>query len=337
MGNRGGKEYVLALNEADGKEVWAFEVGPVRAGGGGYPGPRCTPTIEGNRLFALGLNGDLVCLSNAGKIVWRKDLRKEFGGNVGGWGYSESPLIDAEKLIVAPGGGKATIVALNKTNGNAIWRCAVPQADHAHYSSAIVAEIDGVRQYVHFLSGGVVGVEAKTGKFLWRYDAPHNGTANCSTPLYQDGHVFAASSYGTGGGLVKIAKSGAKFTAEEVYFTKSMKNHHGGMVLVDGYLYGSNEGLLTCLDWKSGKVMWEERRPGKGSIGYADGRLYYRNEGGKGVVHLVEANPTKFVSHGQFEPAYRSRANSWPHPVIANGKLYLRDQDVLMCYDVKAK
>jgi outer membrane protein assembly factor BamB len=256
---------------------------------------------------------------------------------VGGWQYSESPLIDGDKLIITPGGKDAALAALNKKTGETIWKAKVPGNDHADYSSAIVAEIGGQRQYIQFMGGGVVGVAADDGKFLWRYDHPHNGTANCSTPLYHDGYVFAASGYGTGGGLAKINVAGGTFSAEEVYFTKNMVNHHGGMVLVDGYLYGSNEGRLTCLDFKTGKLMWDDAKCGKGSIAYADGRLYYRNEGGKGAVNLVEANPKKFVEHGRFEQPDRSGRNSWPHPVIANGKLYLRDQDVLLCYDVKEK
>jgi prepilin-type processing-associated H-X9-DG protein len=334
MGNRGRTEYVIALSEKDGKELWATEVGPVRAGGGGYAGPRCTPTVDGEFLYALGLNGDLVCLEvSKGAERWRKNLVKDFGGQVGGWGYSESPLVDGDKVICTPGGRKATLVALNKKDGETIWTAKVPQGDGAHYSSVIAANVGKQRQYIQFLRGGVVGVAAADGEFLWRYNDPANGTANCSTPIYHDGHVFAASSYGVGGGLVKLTKDGDKVKAEEVYFTKHMKNHHGGMVLLDGYLYGSNEGVLACLNFKTGKVMWEDRHPGKGSIAYADGRLYYRNEGGP--IILVEANPKKYVEKGRFNQPGRSRQPAWPHPVIANGKLYIRDQDALLCYNVK--
>jgi outer membrane protein assembly factor BamB len=338
MGNRNKKEYVLAVGEKTGEKLWETEVGAVRAGGGGYPGPRCTPTVDGSVLYALGLNGDLLCINvNDGSVVWRKDLAKDFKGRVGGWGYSESPLVDGDKLIATPGGSEAPIVALNKKSGEVIWKSKIPGNDGAHYASAIATEIDGVRQYVQFMAGGVVAVAADTGKFLWRYDRPHNGTANCSTVIASDGHVFAASSYGTGGGLVKVSKSGDSFGAEEVFFTRKMKNHHGGMVLLDGHVYGSDEGLLTCLEFKTGEIKWQERIPGKGSIAFADGRLYYRNESGSGTVYLVEVNPAKFVLHGKFDQPNRSGANSWPHPVIANGRLYLRDQGVLLCYDVKSK
>jgi outer membrane protein assembly factor BamB len=334
MGNRERKECVIALSEKDGKELWSYNVGDVRHNGGGYAGPRCSPTVDENRLYALGLNGDLVCLDTAsGKLLWRKDLVKDFKGGPGGWGYSESPLVDGDKLLCTPGGRTATLVALDKKTGETIWKGPVPQGDGAHYSSIIAASVEGQRQYIQFLSGGVVGLSDE-GKFLWRYDQPHNGTANCSTPIYHNGHVFAASGYGTGGGLAKLIKNGDKWEAKQVYFTKDMKNHHGGMVLVDGKLYGSNEGELVCLDFMSGEVLWRERQPGKGSISCADGRLYYRNEGGP--MFLVEANEKKYVKCGQFSPP-RSGAPAWPHPVIANGRLYIQDQDKLMCYDVKQR
>ncbi len=198
----------------------------------------------------------------------------------------------------------------------------------------IAADIDGQRQYIQLMSGTVVGVNAADGQFLWRTKHPL-ADISCSTPVYHDHHVFAATNYGKGGGLTKVTRDGDQVKAEDLYFTPNMKNHHGGMILVDGYLYGSDEGLLTCLEFKTGKVMWQDREPGKGSIALADGRFYYRNEGGS--LHLVEVNPMKYVSHGKFEQPERSGQPAWPHPVIANGKLYLRDQDVLFCYDVKQK
>lgn len=334
MGNREQKEFVFALAEKDGKELWAFEIGKVRSGGGGYPGPRCSPTVDGDRVYALGLNGDLVSLDVAnGKEIWRKDLVKDFKGSPGGWGYTESPLIDGDRLLCTPGGRTNTLVALDKKSGELIWKGVVPKGDGAHYSSIIIANVENEKQYIQFVAGGVVGMSAE-GKFLWRYDAPHNGTANCSTPVYFDGHVFAASGYGTGGGLAKLSKDDDKWNAKQVYFTKDMKNHHGGMVLLDGCLYGSNEGELVCLDYKTGERKWSERKPGKGSIAYADGKLYYRNEGGP--VFLIDANPEKYVERGTFSPP-RSRSPAWAHPVIANGRLYIQDQDKLYCYDVKQK
>jgi outer membrane protein assembly factor BamB len=334
MGFRGNDEIVWALDEKTGAEVWAVKTADANQQVGYNEGPRCTPTVDGERLYVLGLGGDLVCLkSQNGEEVWRKNLSNDFGGKVGGWGYSESLLVDGDKVLCTPG-AKNTLVALNKKTGETIWKGAVPQGDEAHYSSIIAADYAGQRIYIQFLSGGVVGLSGD-GEFLWRYDHPHNGTANCSTPLFHDGCVFAASAYGTGGGLVKLSKDASGgVKADEVYFKKEMQNHHGGMVLVGDYLYGSGEGRLICLEFKTGHVQWDERRPGKGSIAYADGRLYYRNENGPMI--LIEANPKEYVEHGRFTPP-RTGKPAWPHPVIANGKLLLRDQQYLYCYDVKRK
>ena len=337
MGYRGDDEIVWALDAQTGQEKWATKIA-AKVGGVGYgDGPRCTPTIDGDKLYALGVDGDLVCLDvEKGKEIWHKSLKKDFGGGRPGWGYCESPLIDGDKVICTPG-GKNTLVALDKTTGETIWKAAVPKGDGAHYSSAVTAEIAGQKQYIQFVSGGVVAVGASDGAFLWRYNAPANGTANCATPIVSDGQVFAASAYGTGGGLAKVSQADGKFDAKQVYFDKKMQNHHGGMVLVDGYLYGEGGGRLRCINFKTDEAGWDEGKPGKGSVAYADGHLYYRNEGGKGTVYLVEANPKEYVEKGKFDQPNRSGKNAWPHPVIANGKLLLRDQDIMLCYDIKQK
>lgn len=337
MGLRGETEGVWCLNGQTGKEVWFSPIDKKKelgAGQGGY-GSRSTPTIVGDKLYTLGVNGALVCLNlKDGSMVWGKSLVRDFGGEVPRWGYCESPLIDGNKLIIAPGSRDATLVALNRNTGSTLWKCAVPEGDAAHYSSAIIANVDGQKQYIHFLSGGVVGVSPE-GQYLWRFNSPANNVANCSTPLYKDGYVFAASSYNTGGGLAKLTYSGGKTTAQQVYFTKDMKNHHGGMVLLGDYLYGFDDRTLTCLEFKTGKIMWTDRSVGKGSVTYADGHLYARSE--RGPVALVEATPTGYKEKGRFDQPDRSGAPSWPYPVVSNGRLYLRDQNVLLCYDVKAK
>lgn len=338
MGYRGKEEIVWALDEKTGKELWAQKIAGTVGGVGYGEGPRCTPTVDGERVYALGVDGDLACLEVAGgKVVWQKSLRKDFGGGRPGWGFCESPLIDGDKLICSPG-GKNTIVALNKNTGETLWKAAVPGAEGAQYASAIAVEIGGQRQYVQFLQKGIVSVGASDGAFLWRYDAPANGTANAATPVFGgDGLVFAASNYGNGGGLVNVTRSGDKFEAKQEYFDRKMANHHGGMVLIDGYLYGEGNGRLRCIEFKTGKQMWDEGRPGKGSIVYADGHLCYRNEGGKGTLYLIEANPKEYVEKGRFDQPERSGKNAWAHPVIANGKLYVQDQDVLFCYDIAGK
>jgi outer membrane protein assembly factor BamB len=338
MSYRGNDEVVWALDEATGRPLWTTRIATPKKVGHGS-GSRSTPTVDGELLYAVGVSGDLVCLeASTGKVRWQKNMPKEYGGRMmSGWGYSESPLIDGDKVIATPGGKAATLVALDKKTGDLIWKASVPEGDGAGYSSVIAADVHGQRQYIQFLGRGVVGVAADDGRYLWRYDRPANRTANISTPVYHDGAVFAASAYSTGGGLVRLTRDGDGVQAEEVYFNKRMQNHHGGMVLVDGYLYGTGSNALICQEYKTGKVMWEAREPGKGSICYADGRLYCRNEGGKGTLFLVEANPQRYVEHGRFDQPHRSSLNAWPHPIVANGKLYVRDQDVLLCYDVKQK
>lgn len=327
-------EYVICLSEKTGDLLWKTVVGPVRSDGGGYQGPRSTPTVDGDWLYALGINGDLLCLDvSDGKDRWRKDLRKDFGGNAGGWGYSESPLVDGNKLVVTPGGKKNTLVALDKNTGTLIWSAKVPEGDSAGYSSIIMAEVCGQREYIQFMSRGVVGIAAEDGKFLWRFNSPANGTANISTPLFHDNCVFAASAYNKGGALARLSRTNHRIGADEVYFTEDMQNHHGGMVFVDGYLYGSNGGNLCCLEFASGNVMWQSNKPGKGSITFADGFLYYRQENGR--IFLIEANPRKYVQMGAFMQPDRSTRSAWAHPVIANGRMYIADQHVVLCYDVK--
>jgi outer membrane protein assembly factor BamB len=330
-GNNGPEEtYVIALDEKDGTEKWATRIGE-RHGDGG---PRSTPTVDGDRVYALSPRGELACLeTGTGKIVWSKNLPKDFGGQVGGWRYCESILIDGDRLICTPGGKDASLVALEKKTGDIIWKCKVPGGERAEYSSIVIANVNGQKQYIQFMGKGVIGIKADDGTYLWRYNHPANGTANCSTPIYHDGMVFAASSYGNGGGAAKLTRDGDKTEATEAYFLKEMQNHHGGMVLVDGYVYGEGGSRLVCFNFKTGEIMWKENKPGKGSILFADGKLYYRNEGGP--ITLVEANPKKYVELGKFETPRLGKGPAWAHPVIANGKLYLRHGDVLFCYDVK--
>ncbi len=334
MGQKDDKEWVLALDVSRaGKQIWASPIGPIRNNGAGFPGPRSTPTIDGNRLYTLGIAGDVVCMElKRGRILWHHDVVKDFGGRTPSWGYAESVLIDGPWVICTPGGSKATIAAINKKNGRLVWGS--PVGDPAAYASVIKVMVGKSKQYVNLTGKGVIGVAAKTGKLLWRYNAPASRVANCAACVTAGDTVFAASAYGTGGGLVRIEPSGRGFTADQVYFTKKMQNHHGGMVLVDGYLYGcSNPNLLTCLDYKTGKVMWADRSSGKCSLLWADGMLYCRNE--NGPISLVEATPRGFHLKGRFDQPDRSDRNSWPYLVIANGVMYVRDQDLLLAYDVR--
>lgn len=334
MGLVGNDEKVFALSEREGRPGWS-----VSTGGGAYrdgtgDGPRCTPTVDGDRVYAFGAQGDLICLdARTGQRRWHKNVLKEFNGNAGHWGICESPLIDGEKVIVTPGGREATMVALNKNNGNLIWKSQAPGNPGPAYASAIAVDVGGVRQYVNFTARAMIGVRADDGEFLWESNSSANGTANCSAPVFHDNHIFYGSGYGTGGTCLRLESNGNTTRAEEVYQTKSMKNHHGGMVVVDGFLYGCDEQILTCIDMLSGKVMWKERSPGKGSITFADGLLIVRNE--QGPLTLVEANSQRYVEKGQFDQPNRSRRQAWAYPVVANGHLLLRDQETLLCYDLR--
>lgn len=486
MSHRGADEIVWALSEKDGKEVWAARIAPAQRQN--WPqskeGPSATPTVDGDRLYVMGLAGNVACLQAVdGKVIWQRSLVTDFKGRTPMWSFRESPLVDGDKVIVTPGGEEATMVALNKMNGETIWKSQVPDrsssgqgsnrgfggnrpsairtdlvlstldkdkdeeisadeiaaaptallsldknqdgkltedeispagrgggqggrrrgpgimrmikalsaldADEnnvideaeiknavaalkaldadgngklsndeagmksmsppntgAAYSSAIAVDFGGQHQYVQLLSMTVAGVSATDGKLLWRYDKPANSMRiNISTPIYHDGHVFAATAYGAGGGLAKLEKKeNGEFAAEEVWFSKSMENHHGGVILHDGALFGANGGngggYLACLDFKTGEVLWNERdsdkrRVTKGSVAFADGRIYYRTE--EGPIVLIEPSRKDYLERGRFSQPDRTDKPAWAHPVVANGKLYIRDQDTLYCYDVKAK
>jgi len=335
MGNSGGSETVFAVNLQNGETAWKARSGDASRLSAGN-GPRGTPTVDGDAVYTLGGTGDLSCIdAKSGDIRWQKNILREFQASNIGWGICESVLIDGEKLICTPGGRGATMVALDKQTGDVIWRCAAPGNPAASYASPIVAEVGGIRQYITFTSRSVIGVRADNGSFLWGESSPANGTANCSTPLFYQDHVFAASGYGTGGALFRLQSSGGRTAAQQVFFTKDMQNHHGGMVIIDGYLYGSDDAILTCINLQNGRVMWQNRSVGKGSVTYADGHIYLRSEGGP--VALVEANPRQYREKGKFRQPERSGASAWPHPVVADGKLFLRDQDNLLCYDLKSR
>jgi len=350
--------WLLALHEADGKPVWKLPIGP-----GGNPGnmfkptgPRCTPAIDDNRVYVLSQRGDLLCATTDGQEVWRVSYVKDFGGIMPVWGFGESPLVDGDRLICTPGAEDATLMALDKKTGKPLWKCPVPEGPSgdrgffgksgAAYASVIAVDFEGERQYVQLTATTLVGVSANDGKLLWRYDrASNTHRINCSTPLHHDGMIFGSSAYDAGGGLIRLQKEpGGGIRAEEVWFSKKMQNHHGGIILADGCLYGANGGNgggnLVCIDFKSGNVLWDGRDiPGqpapKGSLTLADGRIYYRTE--KGTVILMEPNAKAYLERGRFEQPDRTREQAWAHPVIANGKLYLRDQGSLFCYDIKAK
>jgi len=332
QGARNRQSIVFSLNRTDGKVVWSRALGSAGENDRGS-GPRGTPTTDGDRVYALSENGDLACLRlQDGTVVWQRNILKDFRGSNPNWLISESPLVDGNLVVVSPGGRGAGIVALDKMTGKTVWQSA-ELSDEASYSSAVVADVQGVRTIMALTSEAGVGVRAADGKLLWRYREAANRTANAATPLYSDGRVFYTSDYGTGGALLALKAAGNEVRANEVYFTREMQNHHGGVVLVNGYLYGYNNAILTCLEFATGKMMWRDRSVGKGAISYADGHLYILSE--NNVVGLVEATSAEYREKGRF--GIRDQGwPSWAHPVIAGGRLFVRNQGTLSVYDVRA-
>jgi len=333
QGMKNRQSVVTSLDRAAGKAAWSVALGSAQENDRGS-GPRSTPTIDGDRVYVLTENGDLVCLLVAdGTVVWRRNILREFNGRNINWLVSESPLIDGDRIIVSPGGRNAGMVALDKMTGTTVW-VSKELSDEAGYASSVVADVQGVRTILTLTGNAGIGVRATDGKVMWRYGNVANNTANITTPIYSNGKVFFTSAYGTGGALLGLRATGDSVSAQEIYFTRNMQNHHGGVVLVDGYLYGFNNSILTCLEFETGKVMWRDRSVGKGSVAYADGRLYVLSE--DNVVGLVEASPKGYRETGRFSIADQGWP-SWAHPAISGGRLYLRNQNVLASYELRAK
>jgi outer membrane protein assembly factor BamB len=333
MGTRDSSEIVLALDANTGKELWSASVGGIFNEKRGS-GPRGTPTVNGNRVYAMSGMGNLACINIAdGKIVWQQRM-SDLGGEVPHWGYTESVLVDGLHVICTPGGSKGTLAALDKETGKVAWRSA-EFTDEAQYSSIVPAKINGSPQYVQLTMKSIAGIAAKDGRMLWKCPWPGR-TAVVPTPIVRDDLVYVTSGYGVGCKQIKIGPSHEVAT---VYENRVMKNHHGGVILVGDYLYGHADAGWTCQNFKTGEEVWNHRDFGKGAIGYADGMLYCVEEG-NGTVALVEASPTGWKEHGRLKLAPQTKIRTpegriWTHPVISNGKLYLRDQDLIYCYDVK--
>jgi outer membrane protein assembly factor BamB len=346
MGDRDGAQQLRALSAEGGARLWQARVGPVW--NDEYGGPRGTPSVDGGLVIALGTEGDLVAVEAAsGKERWRRSLPADFGGRVMSmWKWSESPLVDGDRVIVTPGAAGAGLVALDKATGKEIWRAAIPELgpsgkDGAGYSSVVVSNAGGVKQYVQLMGRGLVGVRASDGKFLWGYNRVANDVANIPTPIVRANWVFASTGYQTGAALVELQKKDDGVQARELYFlgAKTFQNHHGGMVLVGNHVYGGNgqsKGFPTCLEFTTGKVAWggDIRNAGSGSaaVVYADGNLYFRYQ--NGVVMLIQATPEAYREKGSFTIPGVEKP-SWSHPVVVGGRLYLREQDTLYVYDVR--
>jgi outer membrane protein assembly factor BamB len=265
-----------------------------------------------------------------GKVIWTVNVLQKFGGSNITWGLSESPLVLADRILINAGGPGASIVALRKTDGSALWKS---QSDEAGYSSAVLQQLGGVRQAVFFTGERALGIDVENGRMLWSYGQVSNRTANIATPIVRGNRVFLSSDYGTGAALLELAAENGAVRAREVYFTREMRNHHASSVLVGEHLYGFSSAILTAMQFDTGKIAWRDRSVGKGSLVFADGRLYLFSE--QGVAGLAEATPEGYREHGRFQLKTGSLP-TWSHPVVSGGRLYLRDQDTIYAYNVKA-
>lgn len=342
MGRRDGATKMIALSTKDGAKIWESDMGSEA-----NEDPNSTPSVDGDRVYGLTHAGQLVCVGTTdGSILWRKHFPTDFKGKMeSGWGYSESSIVDGDNLICTPGGNSAVMVALNKRTGEHLWSAEMPAVigdrghDGAGYSSIVIGQIAGRKQYVQLTGRGVIGVDSENGNLLWIYNRIANGVANIPTPIVKGDYIFCSTGYGTGAALIQIHDRNGKYEVEEKYFLKGneLQNHHGGMVLVADYIYcghGHNQGHPICLNMMSGEYAWGPvRGPGTGSaaILYADGHLYFRYESGD--MALIEATPEEYKLKGTFKTD-EINGKSWPHPVIADKKLYLRDQGTLMAYDI---
>ncbi len=333
LGTRDGKEILLAIDEKTGNELWATPIGDLYTEQRG-DGPRSTPTVDADRVYAMSGRGNLTCAqAKDGKILWEKSMQ-DLGGSVPHWGFTESPLVDGNLVLCTPGGDKGTMAALDKMTGAPVWQSA-EITEGAQYSSIIPATISGKKQYVQFVMQTLFGVDAATGKLIWRSPWSAGRTAIIPTPIVKGDEVFISSGYGAGCKKVKVKGS----EATDVFMNKDLENHHGGVILVGDYLYGHSKGGWTCMSFADGSVKWTDKGVGKGAITYADGMFYCVGEK-SGEVALIEASPSGWNEKGRFKLAPQSPDRSpqgavWVHPVIANGKLYLRDQNYIYCYDVK--
>ncbi len=343
MGNKDGNTKVICLNQSTGEVEWSTPFTPAKGD------PNCTPTVDlaSGLVYALSNDGILVCCKlDGGAEVWKTSFTKDFGGKIeSGWGYSESPLVDGDLLICTPGASDAMLVALNKKSGDVVWKGKAPEGklqgnDGAGYASAILSDAAGVKQYVQLIGHGIVGYDAATGSLLWNYDRVANRTANIPTPIAKDNFIFCSTGYDDGGtALLEISKVGKSLSAKEVYYktNKELQNHHGGMIMIGDYVYmghGHNNGFPACIEWKTGKNLWEKARgagTGSAAIVVAEGKLYFRYQ--DSTMALVNTTPDKYDLISKFKlPTHNGE--SWPHPVIAGAKLYIRDQDELVCFKI---
>jgi hypothetical protein len=333
LGYRDGKEFLTALNESDGKPAWCTAIGPAVQE---MPAMRWlsqrTPTVDADRVYAFTARGELICLASSdGKELWRIDYTKDFGGRRGPWGYCDFPLVDGDRLICTPGGAEAALVALDKKTGKVMWKCAVPENSRATHSAVVAATLCGVRQYVHQLDNGVVGVASDSGKLLWRVSPFGDTRGNVHTALVAGDEVFASCGWGVGTARLKVSRDGADFRIEEVYRNRTPIDPWLGSSVRLGDFVHTADG--RCINWKTGEATFAKRL-NRVTMTCAEGRLYHRT--GNGVVTLTEVTSERtYVGRGEFKVPPASQEPTWTFPVIANGRLFLRDQNVLLCYDIR--
>jgi outer membrane protein assembly factor BamB len=334
---KGNDEFTVALEETTGKEIWSTKIGNVgKNQGPQYPGTRATVTFDNGKLYCLASDGVLNCLdAKSGKSIWHKNLVKEFDGKVGFWAYSESILVDGDAVVCTPGGKTATLAKLNKLTGEVIWKSAVPGGDIADYASIMPAMVNGKKQYVQYMRKAFVGVDAETGKFLWKHTKTQDAGASILTPVVSGSRVFISGSR-TGGASLELAVANSESGFEEKYFEKKLCPSLGGAVLHEGYLYATGGTQLFCADFKTGEIKWSDASVGPASLCVADGKLYVRGYS-SGNIALVKLDPTEYKEISRFKQPHKSKIAGWPHPVVANGGFYIRDMDALICFDVKGK
>ncbi len=343
MGNKDGNTKVICLNQKNGEVDWSTPFTPAKGD------PNCTPTVDlaSGLVYALSNDGILVCCKlDSGAIVWKTSFTKDFGGKIeSSWGYSESPLVDGDLLICTPGAADAMLVALNKKTGDIVWKGIAPKGDlrgndGAGYASVVISNAAGVKQYIQLIGHGIVSYDSATGALLWNYDRVANRTANIPTPIARDNYVFCSTGYDDGGtALLEISKNAKSLSAKEVYYktNKELQNHHGGMIMIGDYVYmghGHNNGFPACIEWKTGKNLWEKARgagTGSAAIVVAESKLYFRYQ--DSTMALISTTTDKYDLISKFKlPTHNSE--SWPHPVIAGARLYIRDQDELVCFKI---
>ena len=334
VGAENDNELLLMIDARSGKELKRVKIGPLFENKWGN-GPRSTPTIDGDRVYVMSSQGHLNSVDRkTGQIFWKVEM-KSFGGAIPNWGYTESPLVDGNNVVVTPGGSKGAMLALNKMTGKKVWQSA-DWKDGAQYSSIIAADHGGKRHYIQLVQKNVVGIDASNGDLLWKHEWDGK-VAVIPTPIYKDGKVYISSGYGIGCMQVDI-RSGK---AEKVFKNKNMKNHHGGVILLDEHLFGYSDGHgWVCQSWTDGEIVWREKGSlGKGAIAYADGHFYLQDEKSGDIV-LIEASTKGWNEKGRFTLSPQTKLRKpdgriWVHPVIWDGKLYLRDQELIHCYDIK--